>query len=140
MNKLASRITKIPLLLLLLFILTSCGFFMLPLSREKTQDFAIRGADFSKTFDTCIKAALDIGFDIDRADKPKGYFKAERGFGLDEVTELRFYLKKGYRRKLEFTVTVKSTRGSYKVMEDFVNSIENYLNVFPIESLEQQKR
>ena len=134
MNKMRSRLIKTTTLVLLLFVLTSCGFWMLPLRREQSMDFAIRGADFSKTFDTCVKAAKDIKFTITRPNKAAGEFSAEKGIGIDEITVLRFQLKEGYRQKLFFTVTVKSSRGAPAVIKSFVDSIEKYMDTFPIES------
>ncbi len=134
MNKMRSKLIKVPLLLLLLFILTSCGFWMLPFRKEGSQSFAIRGGDFSMTFDTCVKAAKDIHFQINASNKSAGVFKAERGIGFDEITVLNFRLREGYRRKLEFRVTVKSSKGAPRVIESFINSIEKYMDVLPIES------
>lgn len=134
MNKIRSRLIKVPLLLLLLFILTSCGFWMLPLRREKSQTFAIRGAEFLETFNICVKAAKDINFEIYLLDRSMGEFKAERGFGIDEITILQFQLREGYRKKLEFTITVKSSRGANTVILSFINSIEKYMDAFPIKS------
>lgn len=46
MDKMRSKLIKTATLTLLLFALTSCGFFMLPLRREKSANFSIRGGDF----------------------------------------------------------------------------------------------
>lgn len=139
MNKMRSRLTKIPLLILLLFILTSCGFWMLPLRREKTATFAIRGANFSKTFKICVKAAEDIHFEVNWSRKRPGRFTAGRGFGIDEITTMRLDLKKGYRKKLYFIVTVKSSRGGKTIINKFINSVEKYLDTFPIQSPEDME-
>ncbi|MBE9531237.1 MAG: hypothetical protein IME98_00350 [Proteobacteria bacterium] len=139
MDRMRSKLIKAPLIIALLFILTSCGFWMLPLRREKSQDFAIRGGDFSKAFDTCVKAVTDLNFEITMKDKPKGEFRAERGYGFDEITTLHFHLKEGYRKKLDFTVTVKSSRGANTVIESFIDSIEKYMDAIPIRPPTEQK-
>lgn len=63
-----------------------------------------------------------------------GKFSADKGFGFDELTTLTFHLKKGYRQKLFLTVTVKSSRGGYTEMENYINSIEKYMDTFQVES------
>jgi hypothetical protein len=134
MNRMRSKLIKSTTLLLLLFALTSCGFWMLPLRRAKSRDFAIRGAKFSETFDTCVRAAKNINFEIETIDKASGKFSAVRGYGIDEITSLHFHLKEGYRKKLDFTVTVKSSKGASSIIKSYVKSIEKYMDTFPVRS------
>ncbi len=134
MKMIRSPLIKVPVLLLLLFILTSCGFWLLPFREEKSMIFAIQGAGFTQTFDICVKAAKEIDFEISKSNKRAGQFEADRGYGINEISVLRFHLQKGYKQKLYFSVTVKSSKGSQAVIKDFVDSIEKYLDTFPIES------
>ena len=134
MKMIRSPLIRIPVLLLLLFMLTSCGFWLVPFRKEKSMKFAINGAGFSQTFDICVKAARGIDFEVSAPNKRAGLFKGYRGYGVDEITILRFRLEEGYKRKLYFTVTVKSSKGAEVVIEDFVDAIEKDLKTFPIKS------
>lgn len=134
MKMIRSQLIRVPVLLLLLFMLTSCGFWLLPLRREKTMTFAVNGAEFSRTFDICVRAAKEIEFEINELKKHTGQFEADRGYGFDEISVLRFHLQEGYKRKLYFTIRVKSSKGSEAVIMSFVDAINKDLKTYPIES------
>jgi hypothetical protein len=129
--------SKAPLLIVLLLILSSCGFLLVPVRKEKTRSFAVRAADFDNAFDLSIKAARDINLEVSGIRKDAGTFGAQRGYGVDEITVLNFHLKKGYKRKLYITIKVKSSKGSISVMNEFTASINKYLDILPMEGGEK---
>ena len=51
---------------------------------------------------------------------------------LGEITLLFFRLQKGYKRKLYFTVIVKSSKDSATVMDEFIVSLNKYLDILPM--------
>ncbi len=134
MKMIRSQLIRVPVLLFFLFMLTSCGFWLLPLRKEESRNFAVNGAGFDRTFNICAKAAKEIGFEVSKSNKRGGKFEADRGYGFDEISVLRFHLQEGYKKKLYFSVTVKSSKGAGVVIKDFVDAIKKDLDTFPIES------
>ncbi len=132
MNIKKSVIVKTSVLLAFLLILTSCGFWLVPFRQEKVREYALRGANFEDALDLSVKAAKDIRFDITGVNKKHGKFEGQRGFGLDEITLLYFRLKKGYKKKLYFTVRVKSSRSAKAVIKAFNSSLSKYMDVLPM--------
>ncbi len=132
MNFKKSVLSKAPVLIALLLILTSCGFLLVPLKKEVSRNFSLRAANFEDALNLSIKAARDIGYDITRINRKGGNFKASKGFGIDEITILNFNLKKGYKKKLYFTIRIKSSKDPIVIINELTSSIDNYLDILPI--------
>lgn len=127
-----SALFKASVLIALVLILTSCGFLLVPIRKEEARSFALRAAEFDDAFVLAVKAAEDIHFNVARKRKKNGIFEADKGYGFGEITLLYFHLQRGYKRKLYFTVRVKSSKNAVTVMKNFVSSIEKYLDILPM--------
>jgi hypothetical protein len=127
-----SALFKAPVLIALVLILTSCGFWLVPFRKEEVKSFALRSSEFGEAFDLSVKAANDIHFNVEFKKKRAGTFEGRRGFGIDEISILYFHLQRGYKRKLYFTVRVKSSKNSAVIMKKFISSIDKYLDILPM--------
>lgn len=122
-------------LLVLLLTLSSCGFWLFPVQHKVSKTFDIFGTDYQGLYDSALRSATDAGYDSILKGKLDGDFRAEKGFGFDEVSVLTFHLdKKQYAGRFRFRVTVKSSRGSEKVIQSFVVAYSKYAMILPRKS------
>ncbi len=126
-----------PGLLILLVTLSSCGFWLFPVQHTVSKTFDVFGTDFKTIYDSSLRAATDAGYDSILQGTLEGDFRAEKGFGIDELTILTFHLdKKQYAGRFRFRVTVKSSRGSEKVIQSYVVAYSKYAMILPRKSHE----
>ena len=116
----------------LLLMLSSCGFWLFPVQHSSSKTFDIYATDFQALYSSALRGATDAGYDSILKGTVEGDFRAEKGFGIDEVTLLTFHLdKKQYSGRFRFRVTVKSSRGSERMIQAFVVAYSKYAMILP---------